>query len=88
MARKDQFIVGLDLGSSKTCALVCRPAEDGKLQVAGFGVAESKGWRKSVIVNLDLTVLALQKAVETAERTAEVSIASAYLGVGGRILKA
>ena len=87
MARKDQFIVGLDLGSTKTCALVCQPGEGGKLQVAGFGVAESKGWRKSVIVNLDLTVLALKKAVEAAETAAGISIASAYVGVAGTHIK-
>ena len=87
MARKDQFVVGLDLGSTKTCALVCQPGEDGKLQVAGFGEAESKGWRKSVIVNLDLSVLALKKAVEAAETAAGISIDSAYVGVGGTHIK-
>jgi len=87
LARKDQFIVGLDLGSTKTCALVCQPAEGGKLQVAGFGMAESKGWRKSVIVNLDLTVLALKKAVEAAETAAGISIASSYVGVAGTHIK-
>jgi len=87
LARKDQFIVGLDLGSSKTCALVCQPGEGGKLRVAGLGVAESKGWRKSVIVNLDLTVLALKKAVEAAETAAGMSIASAYVGVAGTHIK-
>jgi cell division protein FtsA len=66
---------------------VCQPGESGKLQVAGFGVAESKGWRKSVIVNLDLTVLALKKAVEAAETAAGVSIASAYVGVAGTHIK-
>ena len=87
MARKDQTIVGLDLGSSKTCVLVCLPGEEGKLEVAGFGVADSKGWRKSVIVNLDQAVLALKKAVEAAETAAGVSIISAYVGVAGTHIK-
>jgi len=87
LARNDQFFVGLDLGSNKTCALVCQPKEGGKLRVAGLGVAESKGWRKSVIVNLDLTVVALKKAVEAAETAAGVSIASAYVGVAGTHIK-
>ena len=87
MSRKEQLVVGLDLGSSKTCALVCRRGQDGKLQVAGFGMAESKGWRKSVIVNLDLTVLALKKAVETAETEAGDNIATAYVGVAGTHMK-
>jgi cell division protein FtsA len=50
-------------------------------------MAESKGWRKSVIVNLDLTVLALKKAVEAAETAAGISIASAYVGVAGTHIK-
>jgi cell division protein FtsA len=87
LTRKEQFIVGLDLGSSKTCALVCQPGESGKLQVAGFGVVESKGWRKSVIVNLDLTVAVLKKAVEAAETAAGISIAGAYVGVAGTHIK-
>jgi len=87
LARKDQTIVGLDLGSSKTCVLVCLPGEEGKLEVAGFGVADSKGWRKSVIVNLDQAVLALKKAVEAAETAAGVSITSAYVGVAGTHIK-
>jgi len=76
-------VVGLDLGSQKTCALVCQPGEDGKLEAAGLGVAESKGWRKGLIVNLDACVLAIKKAVSAAEAAAGVPIDSAYVGVGG-----
>ena len=87
MARKNNFIVGLDLGSVKTCALVCNPNAEGKLELAGLGVAESKGWRKGMIVNLDLTALAVKKALEAAEAAAGVSIETAYVGVGGAHIK-
>lgn len=87
MARKSPFIVGLDLGSVKTCALVCKPNSEGKLEVAGLGVAESKGWRKGMIVNLDLTALAVKKALEGAEAAAGVSIEAAYVGVAGAHIK-
>ena len=87
MARKNNFIVGLDVGSVKTCALVCKPTAEGKLEVAGLGIAESKGWRKGMIVNLDLTALAVKKAVEAAEAAAGVSIETAYVGVGGAHIK-
>lgn len=83
MGSKDSYIIGLDLGSTKTCALVSEPLENGKLQVAGFGVAESKGWRRGVIVNLDSALLSIKKAVEAAEDSAGVSIDNAYIGVGG-----
>ncbi|HUU14709.1 MAG TPA: cell division protein FtsA [Terriglobia bacterium] len=88
MAKKDRYIVGIDIGSTKTCALVCQPSSDsGKLEVAGLGVAESRGWRKGVIVNLDATVLSLKKAVEAAESSAGVPVDSAYVGVAGPHIK-
>jgi cell division protein FtsA len=87
VARKDRYIVGLDLGSTKTCALVCQPGEQGRPEVAGLGVAESKGWRKGVIVNLDLMVVALKKAVEAAEQAAGVPVECAYVGVAGPHIK-
>jgi cell division protein FtsA len=87
LARKNHSVVGLDLGSVKTCALVCNPNSQGKLELAGFGVAESKGWRKGLIVNLDLTALAVKKAVEAAEAAAGVSIDSVYVGVAGSHIK-
>jgi cell division protein FtsA len=87
LAHKGHTIVGLDLGSVKTCALVCKPNEEGKLEVAGLGVAESKGWRKGLIVNLDLAGLAVKKALEAAEAAAGVSVDSAYVGVAGAHIK-
>src|ERR1035437_7362878 len=87
MARKNNFIVGLDLGSVKTCALVCNPNAEGKLELAGPGVAESKGWGKGMIVKLDLTALAVKKALEAAEAATGVSIENAYVGVGGAHIK-
>ncbi|MCL5005461.1 MAG: cell division protein FtsA [Acidobacteria bacterium] len=83
MANKEHALIGLDLGSNKTCALVCYLSETGKLKVAGLGVAESRGWRKGVIVNLDAAVLAIKKAVEAAEAAANIPVDTAYVGVGG-----
>src|SRR5579884_2998055 len=83
MALKDSYIAALDLGSAKTCALVCEPVENGRLRMAGFGVAESRGWRRGTIVNLDSALLSIRKAVETAEDAAGVPIDNAYLGGGG-----
>src|SRR5208337_920184 len=73
--------------SVKTSALVCKPNAEGKLEMMGLGVAESKGWRKGVIVNLDLTALSVKKALEAAEAAAGVSIDSAYVGVAGAHIK-
>ncbi|HET7212493.1 MAG TPA: cell division protein FtsA, partial [Terriglobia bacterium] len=83
MAHKEQALIGLDLGSSKTCAMVCHPTDSGKLEVTGLGIAESKGWRKGLIVNLDAAVLSIKKAVEAAESAAGIPVGAAYVGVGG-----
>lgn len=55
--------------------------------MAGLGVAESRGWRKGLIVNIELPVLAIKKAVEMAESAAGVSVGSAYVGVAGAHIK-
>lgn len=87
MANKDYSVVGLDIGSTKTCALVCVPGDSGKLEVGGLGVAESKGWRKGVIVNIDAALLGVKKAVEAAESEAGVPVDSVFVGVGGPHIK-
>jgi len=87
LSNKDRYIFGLDLGTSKTCALACLRNNEGKLEVAGLGVAESRGWRKGAIVNLDAVVLAIKKAVDAAEAEAKVSFEWAYVGVGGAHIK-
>ena len=87
MAQKQNYVVGLDVGSDKTCALVCRPAESGKLEVLGVGTAESKGWRRGVIVHLEGAKTSVKKAVEEAESAAGVPIDFAYVGVCGPHVK-
>ncbi len=87
MSSSDRYIFGLDLGTSKTCALACERVSEGRLEVAGLGVAESRGWRKGMIVNLDSVVLSIKKAVEAAEAEAKVSFENAYVSVGGAHLK-
>ena len=87
MARHADITVGIDLGSVKTATLICKPNAEGKLEVAGLGVAESRGWRKGAIVNLDLTTLSVKKAVEAAESAAGVPVDSAFVGVAGPHIK-
>src|SRR5579863_1131608 len=87
MARRLSYVAALDLGDGKTCSVICRLTEKGKLQLAGFGQSESRGWRKGSINDFDSAVLAVKKAVEMSEDAAGFSIDSAYIGVGGLDLK-
>ncbi len=82
MSKKDRYIVGLDIGSSKTCALMGE-MEDDSVRFVALGAAESKGLRKGQIVNIDATVSSIRRAVEEAESAAGVPVESALLGVAG-----
>jgi cell division protein FtsA len=82
LAKKDRYIIGLDVGSTKTCALIAEI--DGELvKFLALGAAESKGLRKGLIVNLDSTVSSIRRAVEEAEGVANVPVESAVIGVAG-----
>ncbi len=82
MTKKDRYIVGLDIGSTKTCALIGE-LEDDHVKFLALGAAESKGLRKGLIVNLDSTVSSIRRALEEAEDLAGVPVESALVGVAG-----
>lgn len=82
MAKKERYIVGLDIGSAKTCAMMGELDEDG-IKFVAIGATESKGLRKGLIVNLDATVSSIRRAVEEAEGVSGVPVESAIIGVAG-----
>jgi cell division protein FtsA len=82
LGKKDKYVVGLDIGSTKTCALIAEIDQD-QVKFLGLGAAESKGLRKGLIVNLDSTVSSIRRAVEEAESVANVPVESAVIGVAG-----
>jgi len=77
------LIVGLDIGTSKVVAMVAELSADGKLQVIGMGSHESKGLKKGVVVNIEATVNAIQRALEEAELMADCKIQRVYTGIAG-----
>ncbi len=87
MARKDRYLVGLDVGTSKVCAIVGEALDDGSLDVVGIGVAESRGIRRGVIVNLEAAVESIKKAIEEAELMAGVEIDAVHLSMAGPHIK-
>ena len=82
MSKKDKYLVGLDIGSTKTCVLIAELADD-QLKFLALGAAESKGLRKGSIVNLDATVSSIRRAVEEAEGVSGIPVESALIGVAG-----
>jgi cell division protein FtsA len=77
------LIVGLDIGTSKVVALVADLLPDGRLDVIGMGSHESKGLKKGVVVNIEATVGAIQRALEEAELMADCKIQRVYTGIAG-----
>ncbi len=77
------LVVGLDIGTSKVACLVAELGADGRLEVLGMGSHESKGLKKGVVVNIEATVAAIQRALEEAELMADCKIASAFVGIAG-----
>ena len=85
MPRKAEknLIVGLDIGTSKVVAIVGEVMPDGDLEVIGIGSNPSRGLKKGVVVNIESTVLSIQRAVEEAELMAGCQIHSVYAGIAG-----
>jgi len=78
----ENIIVGLDIGTTKICAVVGDVSED-KVDIIGIGTHPSIGLRKGVVVNIEATVESIKKAVEEAELMAGCEISSVYAGIAG-----
>lgn len=79
---ENEIIAGLDLGTTKVCAIVAEVTDEG-LDIIGIGSVPSKGLRKGVVVNIESTVQAIRAAIEQAETMAGVEIASVFAGIAG-----
>ncbi|HVN87741.1 MAG TPA: cell division protein FtsA [Candidatus Binatia bacterium] len=87
MAKKGELLVGLDIGTSKVAAVVGE-VTGGLVTVAGVGSAPCGGLRKGMVVNIEATVQAIERAVKEAEVTASCQIHSVFAGIGGTHIKA
>ncbi|MFN8176535.1 MAG: cell division protein FtsA [bacterium] len=86
MASSD-ILAGLDLGTTRTTAIVAEPLEDGTLQILGLGRSETRGIKKGVVVNLERTIQSIEEAIEAASRAAEVEIGSVTVAIAGDHVK-
>lgn len=87
MAKSSELIVGLDIGTTKICAVVGEVGVDGLVDIVGIGTSPSKGLNKGVVVNIEQTVQSIKKAVEDAELMAGCEIRSVYVGIAGSHIK-
>ncbi|HEY4706837.1 MAG TPA: cell division protein FtsA, partial [Thermodesulfobacteriota bacterium] len=87
MAKRDNIIVGLDIGTTKICAIVGEKTREG-VEIIGIGTHPSRGLRKGVVVNIESTVESIRKAVEEAELMAGCEINRVYCGIAGGHIRA
>ncbi len=76
MTKKEHIVVGLDIGTTKICAVVGEILADRSVNVIGIGSHRSTGLRKGMVVNMESTVESIKRAVEEAELMAAVQINS------------
>ena len=82
MQGQENIIVGLDVGTTKICAVVGEVTEN-EINIVGIGTHPSIGLRKGVVVDIESTVESIQKAVEEAELMAGCEISSVFAGIAG-----
>jgi len=83
----NKLIVGLDVGTSKIAAIVAEIRPEGGFEIIGMGSHPSRGLKKGVVVNIETTVNAIQRALEEAELMADCKIREVYTGIAGSHIK-
>jgi cell division protein FtsA len=81
------IIVGLDIGTSKIVAMVAEVKPDDTFEIIGMGTHPSRGLKKGVVVNIETTVSAIQRALEEAELMADCKIMRVNTGIAGSHVK-
>lgn len=80
---EEQIVVGVDIGTTKVCAMVASADDIGRINILGVGVAPSEGLNRGVVVNIDKTVEAVQAAIHDAERAAGLTVRQIVVGIAG-----
>lgn len=87
MSNAGELIVGLDIGTTKICAIVGETTDDGGVDIIGIGTHPSKGLRKGVVINIESTVHSIRQAVQEAELMAGCEVTHVYAGIAGGHIK-
>ncbi|MGE5615241.1 MAG: cell division protein FtsA [Bacillota bacterium] len=78
-----EYIVSIDIGTSKVCALIGKVNKHSQLDIIGRGMAPCSGLKKGVIVDIDSTAASIRDAIEEAEMSANMRVGSAYVNIHG-----
>lgn len=83
----NEFIVGLDIGTTKIACLIGQRSDDGKIKILGHSTTKSVGVENGVVRNIDLTAKSIKIAVNTAAQQANVQVHDVYVGIAGQHIK-
>ena len=83
MAEQENIMVGLDIGTTKICAIVASIDEQKRINILGVGKAPSDGLNRGVVVNIDKTVNAIKSAIDQAELASGIQVNSVNVGIAG-----
>ncbi len=81
--KNEKIIMGLDVGTSKCCAIIGEISRDDSINILGFGSAPSAGMQRGVVVNIEQASAAISATIELAERQAGLKVGSAFVGITG-----
>lgn len=81
----DEYIVGMDIGSSKICAAVGKKDRQEKLQIIGVSSVNCSGLKKGIVVDIDGTAASIKECIEQLERMIDIHITSVYVSLSGGI---
>lgn len=80
---QDNLIVGLDIGTTKVCAVIAEYNETGLLEITGVGTSPSNGLRRGVVINIEATLRSVAEAIEAAEMMSGREVQSVFTGIAG-----
>ena len=80
---KERVMVGVDVGTTKICALIGEVDQDNRLNIVGVGLAPSQGLRRGMVVNIDEAAAAIREALDKTERISGYKIGTALVGIAG-----
>ena len=84
---KNNIVASLDLGSSKICCMIGKITDSGDIDILGYGITASSGIKKGIVINVDLAVQSISKAVGQAEEMSGIKLSQVVIGLSGESIK-
>ncbi|MHB9127907.1 MAG: cell division protein FtsA, partial [Candidatus Humimicrobiaceae bacterium] len=80
MPGKDDYIVAVDLGTTKVCTLVGKLKKNNTVEIKGYGITKSRGMKKGLVIDINETTKSVLDSIELTEKYSNLFIDNAYIG--------